>query len=146
MTCGISRCASLILAVATIATSLLAFAQSDYPNEPIKPVVPYDGGTEQVARLISSRLSTRFGQPMVVESKPGAGTVLGSDFVAKQPANGYTLLHTTSGLASAPYMMAMLFDPAKDFTPITPLSVMRISLTASKYVTSDNVRDLIARS
>lgn len=141
------RAALTVLAASAAAVAVPAAAQSDYPNRPIKLVVPYGagGGTDQMARLISSKLSVRLGQPIVVENKPGAGTVLGSDFVAKQPADGYTLLLTTSGLTSAPSMMARIpFDPAKDFTPIAPLSVMMISLTANKDLPANNVQELIS--
>lgn len=138
-----------LLAATTIMTlsAQPVVAQAEYPNRPIKLVVPYGagGGTDQIARLLSNKLSVRLGQPMVVENKPGAGTVVGSDFVAKQPADGYTLLLTTSGLTSAPSMIARLpFDPAKDFTPIAPLAIMLISLTANKDVPASNVRELIA--
>ena len=69
----------------------------------------------------------------------------GSDIVAKQPADGYTLLLTTSALTSAPATVAKLpFDPAKDFTPVAPLAVMLICLTANKDVPANNVRELIA--
>lgn len=122
------------------------FAQSDYPNRPIRLVVPYGagGGTDQIARLVSNKLGARLGQPVVVENKPGAGTVLGSDFVAKLPPDGYTLLLTTSGLTSAPSMIAKLpFDPVKDFTPIAPLAIMLISLTASNSVPANTVPELI---
>lgn len=126
--------------------SASAFAQSDFPSRPIKLVVPYGagGGTDQIARLLSSKLSSRLGQPMVVDNKPGAGTVVGSEYVAKQAADGYTLLLTTSGLTSAPFMIAKLpFDPAKDFTPIAPLAIMLISLSANNDVPASGVRDLI---
>ncbi len=142
-----TRRAALALAASTALCVLPAQAQGDYPNKPVKLVVPYGagGGTDQIARLISTKLSQRLGQPVVVDNKPGAGTVLGSDIVAKQPADGYTLLLTTSGLTSAPYMMAKLpFDPVKDFTPIAPLAIMLISLTASTSVPAGNVRELIA--
>lgn len=138
---------ALTLAAAASVTGLPAFAQGNYPNKSIKLVVPYGagGGTDQIARLISEKLAGRLKQPIVVENKPGAGTVIGSDFVAKQPADGYTLLLTTSGLTSAPYMLASIpFDPVKDFTPIAPLAIMLISLTASNAVPANNVPELIA--
>ena len=137
-----------LLALAAAATLCApAFAQGDYPSKPIRLVVPYGagGGTDQIARLLSTKLAARLGQPVVVDNKPGAGTVLGSDFVAKQPADGYTLLLTTSGLTSAPSMIARLpFDPAKDFTPIAPLAIMLISLSANNDVPAKDVRELIA--
>lgn len=147
MTNSTTRRFMLALVAAGAALALPAWAQSGYPNKPIKLVVPYGagGGTDQIARLISTKLSARLGQPVVVENKPGAGTVLGSDYAARQPADGYTLLLTTSGLTSAPYMVAKLaFDPVKDFTPIAPLAIMLISLSASNGVPARNVPELIS--
>lgn len=146
MNAHIGRRVLLAVAAAVALSAQPALSQGDYPNRPIRLVVPYGagGGTDQIARLLSTKLSARLGQPVVVDNKPGAGTVVGSDFVAKQPADGYTLLLTTSGLTSAPYMIAKLpFDPAKDFTPIAPLAIMMISLTANNDVPASNVRDLI---
>mgnify|MGYP000998732587 CR=1 FL=1 len=137
----------LTAALGLTAVSPPAFAQSDYPNKPIRLVVPYGagGGTDQIARLLGEKLAARLGQPIVVENRPGAGTVLGSSFVAKQPADGYTLLLTTSGLTSAPYMIAKLpFDPVADFTPVAPLAIMLISLSASNSVPASNVPELVA--
>ncbi len=140
-------CAAMSLAALGVISIPMALAQSDYPNRSLRLVVPYGagGGTDQIARLLSTKLGARLGQPIVVDNKPGAGTVVGSDFVAKQPADGYTLLLTTSGLTSAPSMIARLpFDPAKDFTPIAPLAIMLISLTANNDVPASNVRELVA--
>ncbi|WP_051953747.1 Bug family tripartite tricarboxylate transporter substrate binding protein [Xenophilus azovorans] len=143
-----SRRAAMAAIVTTIAAMALpASGQGDYPNKPVKLVVPYGagGGTDQIARLISNKLSQRLGQPVVVENKPGAGTVLGSDYAARQPADGYTLLLTTSGLTSAPFMVAKLsFDPVKDFTPVAPLAIMLISLSASNSVPANTVQELVA--
>jgi len=143
-----SRRAAMAAIVTTVAaTALPAWGQGDYPSKPVKLVVPYGagGGTDQIARLISTKLSQRRGQPVVVENKPGAGTVLGSDYAARQPADGYTLLLTTSGLTSAPFMVAKLpFDPVKDFTPVAPLAIMLISLSASNSVPAKTVQELVA--
>jgi tripartite-type tricarboxylate transporter receptor subunit TctC len=125
-----------------------AFGQAaPYPSKPIKLVVPYGagGGTDQIARLVADKLRVRLGQPIIVDNKPGVGTVIGSDYAARQPADGYTLLLTTSGLTSAPSMMAKLpFDPVKDFTPIAPLAIMLISLSANNAVPASNVPELVA--
>ncbi|VTU46102.1 tripartite tricarboxylate transporter substrate binding protein [Variovorax sp. PBL-E5] len=143
----ILRAAALALAAAAAMAAWPAAAQDNYPNRPIKLVVPYGagGGTDQIARLMAEKLQQRLGQPVVVDNKPGAGTVIGSEYVSKQPADGYTLLLTTSGLTSAPVMMAKVpFDPVKSFTPIAPLAIMLISLTASNDVPASTVPELIA--
>ncbi len=137
-----------LAAFAVVCAHRAALAQgADYPNRPVKIVVPYGagGGTDQIARLLAEKLRDRLGQPVLVDNKPGAGTVLGSEIVAKAPPDGYTLLLTTSGLTSAPAMLARVpFDPVRDFTPIAPLAVMLISLSANNDVPASNVQQLIA--
>jgi tripartite-type tricarboxylate transporter receptor subunit TctC len=86
---------------ATFAACLVAVpaAQAaDYPLRPVSFIVPYaaGGATDLMARLVGQRLESRLGKPFVVENRPGAGTVLAASYVAKQPADGYTLLLGTS--------------------------------------------------
>ena len=89
----------------------------NYPDRAVKVIVPYTpgGGTDTVARAISQRLSEKWAQPVVVENRPGAGTSLGADAVAKAPADGYTLLFTDSAsFVINPHIYAKLpFDPLK---------------------------------
>lgn len=104
-----------------------AWAQQDpkYPERPIKLVVGFVAGgpNDVMARITANQLATQLGQPIVVENKPGAGGVLGSDSVAKSAPDGYTLL-----FASAPFVMApavhskIPFDTLKDFVPITKVA------------------------
>src|SRR5258707_13934612 len=87
-------------AVALLALALVApvaAAQAPYPSRPIKLVVPYPPGalTDLLARAIGERLTAGLKQPVIVDNKPGAGTLVGAEFVAKQPADGYTLLMAT---------------------------------------------------
>ena len=117
------------LALAT-ASSLTAFASSfasaqTYPGKPIRLVVPFPpgGATDLFARTVSQKLSDRLGQPVVVDNKPGAGGTLGSDIVAKAPADGYTLLLSTSSTHSiGPNLNPKIpYDAVRDFTPISHL-------------------------
>ena len=91
---GWRRCG---LAVALLFVASLAAAQGAYPARPIKLVVPYPPGalTDLLARAIGERLGAALKQPVVVDNKPGAGTLVGAEFVAKQPPDGYTLLMAT---------------------------------------------------
>lgn len=110
-----------VLALATCATALSAHAQP-YPNKPIRLVIPFASGsaTDIVARAIAEELRTSLGQPVVVESKPGASAQIGAEFVARSAPDGYTLFLTTNTSHSAnPHLFRKLpYDPIRDFTPI----------------------------
>ncbi|HEY1229444.1 MAG TPA: tripartite tricarboxylate transporter substrate-binding protein, partial [Ramlibacter sp.] len=84
----------LLAAAVAVAASTGVFAQSDYPNRPVKIIVPFAAGgpADNFARVIAQHLGDALKQPFVVEDKPGAGSVIGTDSVAKSPADGYTLL------------------------------------------------------
>lgn len=98
---------------------------SAYPSKPIRLVVPFPAGgaTDLFARAVSQKLGERLGQSVVVDNKPGAGGTLGADLAAKAPADGYTLLlSTTSTHSIAPHVNQRLpYDPVRDFTPISHL-------------------------
>jgi tripartite-type tricarboxylate transporter receptor subunit TctC len=100
-----------------------AFAQDKWPSKPIKYIVPFPPGgtTDILARLISAKLATALGQPVLVENKAGAGGNIGSDFVAKSAPDGYTILGGTisSHAINASMYKTMPYDPIKDFQPIT---------------------------
>jgi tripartite-type tricarboxylate transporter receptor subunit TctC len=140
----------LILSLATFILILapeIGHAQS-YPNKPVKIVVPFPPGgpTDVVARMVAMKLSQSFGQPFVVENRPGAGGTIGSQAVAQASPDGYTLLlASTSSLAMAPSLYKNLaYDPRKSFSPISLLSssAQLIAVNASVPVTS--LQQLIA--
>jgi tripartite-type tricarboxylate transporter receptor subunit TctC len=109
--------ASMLFAVATA-----TFAQ--YPDHPIKAVVPFPpgGGTDVFARLVSERLGKALGQPVVIENKGGADGNIGMEFVAKAPADGYTMLFNSSAATVNPVMYQKLrFDPARELKPVAVL-------------------------
>ncbi len=99
-----------------------------YPNRPVKIVVPFAAGsaTDIMARIIADELRTAFGQPFIVENKPGASAQIGAEQVAHSPPDGYTLFVTTNTSHSAnPYLFKKLsYDPIKDFAPVA--NIMRI--------------------
>ena len=112
---------------AAIACVVFAAAQAQsYPTKPIRLIVPYaPGGTSDIlARQIGPKLTDAWGQPVVVENKPGANGNVGADFVAKSAPDGYTLLLTDLGglVISASVYSQLPFDPAKDFSPVVMLS------------------------
>ena len=122
-------------------------AQTTYPDRPIKLVVPYPPGalTDLLARAIGERLAMALKQPVVIENKPGAGTLVGAEFVAKQPADGYTLLMATSttlGISPALYKPAPI-DPVKDFAPISPVGTVNFFLIANPAFPARNVQEMV---
>lgn len=105
-----------------------------WPVRPIKLIVPFPpgGGNDTMARLLSERLPAALGQPVVVENKPGAGGNIGTDFVAKQPADGYSLLLSSVNHVVNPSFFAKLpYDPLKDFEPVSLISTIPFALTVN---------------
>ena len=124
-----------------------ASAQSTWPNRPLKLVVPYPPGalTDLLARAICERLGAALKQPVIVENKPGAGTLVGAEFVAKQPADGYTLLMATSttlGISPALYRPSPI-DPVRDFAPVSPVGTVNFFLIAHPAFPARNVQEMI---
>jgi tripartite-type tricarboxylate transporter receptor subunit TctC len=139
--------AGLAIGLALALTGALAFAQGTYPNRPIKLVVPYPPGalTDLLARAIGERLGTALGQPVVVDNRPGAGTLVGAEFVAKQPPDGYTLLMATSttlGISPALYQPSPV-NPLKDFAPVSPVGTVNFFLIANLGFPAKNVKEMI---
>ena len=102
----------------------LAQTPAAWPNKTVKIIMPSlpAGSPDRVTRMVAEKLSVRWGQPVVVEYKPGATTVIGTDFVARAPADGYTLLSTFTSLVQAPALLPKVpWDPERDFTPIVQL-------------------------
>jgi tripartite-type tricarboxylate transporter receptor subunit TctC len=132
--------------VAAFAASA-AFAQT-YPAKPIRIVIPYAaGGTSDIlARQIGPKLTDAWGQPVIVENKPGANGNVGADFVAKSAPDGYTLLLTDLGglVISASVYPKLPFNPAKDFTPVVMVSYSPHVLAVHPDVKVNNVKELVA--
>jgi tripartite-type tricarboxylate transporter receptor subunit TctC len=137
-------------AVAFLALALLApiaTAQAPYPARPIKLVVPYPPGalTDLLARAIGERLGAALKQPVVIENKPGAGTLVGAEYVAKQPADGYTLLMATSttlGISPALYQPSPV-NPIKDFAPVSPVGTVNFFLIANPAFPAKTMQEMI---
>jgi len=135
-----------LLAVAALAFAGAAHAQ--YPNKPIKIIVPYPpGGTSDIlARAVGQKMQEQWGQTVVVENKPGATGNIGADFVAKSAPDGYTLLLADIGsLAIAPSVFPTLpFDPVKDFAPVIMVAYSPHILAAHPSVPAKDVKELVA--
>jgi len=118
-----------------------------YPSRPIRIVVPFAGGSQIdiVARLVGGKLSERLGQSVVVDNQPGASGNIGSEIVAKAPADGYTLLLTGSAITLLPSTMGShAVDPVLSFAPITKLCEPPIVIVANPSLKVDSLQELIA--
>jgi tripartite-type tricarboxylate transporter receptor subunit TctC len=139
---------SAFAAVAVVATSpTQAQTQAQYPNRPIRFVVPYPpgGGTDFTAREMGMRLSEQFGQSVVIDNRPGAGATLGHGIVAKSAPDGYTiLLATTGGMVSGPALgVKIAYDPLKDFAHVGFLVHVPYTIVTSASLPATSVRELI---
>ena len=134
-------------ALAAIFSLPCAHAQV-YPAKPVRLIVPYPagGGTDFFARAVGAQLATQFGQPVIVENKPGAATAIGAQEVAKSPADGYTLLLGDTGTFSVnPSLYKKLtYDPVKDFAPVTMTGRFALLLVVNpSKLKAGSVTDLI---
>lgn len=135
------------LLAAALLGPLAVYAQT-YPDRPVRIIVPYPpgGGTDTVARSIAQRLSDAWRQPVVVENRPGAGTTIGAEGVAKSPGDGYTLLFSdTATFVINPFLYSrMSYDPFKDFAPITVVCHLTPVLAVANAVPAANFKELLA--
>ncbi|HSF46855.1 MAG TPA: tripartite tricarboxylate transporter substrate binding protein [Burkholderiales bacterium] len=138
---------TLALAAALFACTALNAHAQDYPNKPIRIVVPYPPGgfNDTLARTVGNKLNAAWGQPVVVENKPGGGTLIGTDLVAKSPPDGYTLLITPFAFAVNPSIFKKLpYDPIKDFAPITLAAETPNLLVVNPSVPVSSLKELLA--
>jgi tripartite-type tricarboxylate transporter receptor subunit TctC len=118
-----------------------------YPNKPIKLIVPFAPGgfTDVVARNLGQKLSVSLGQPFVIENKAGAGSTIGTDFVAKAAPDGYTLVMVSTTHVISPSIYPKLpYDPIKSFTPVAKLVDSAYVLLVNPKVPANNVAEFIA--
>jgi tripartite-type tricarboxylate transporter receptor subunit TctC len=113
-----------LLALAAALACGGAFAQAPYPSQPIKFVVPYPAGgaTDVLGRTVAQKLNEAWGQPVLVENRTGASGTIGNQFVAKAPADGYTVLVAITAIIQQPPLMTLNYDPLKDLAPVTMIA------------------------
>jgi tripartite-type tricarboxylate transporter receptor subunit TctC len=144
-TVKISRRAAL--ALAALGTVPALRAQTSFPSKPIRIIVGFapGGANDVLARLIAEPLGQTLGQTVIVENKPGANSIVAAEFVAKAPADGYTILFGGSGpITINPAIYAKLpYDPAKDLTPIAGLGTLGLIIAARPSLAIHTVADLI---
>src|SRR5947207_6811696 len=134
---------AILIALAALAGGILGAASQDYPSRPITLIVafPAGGGVDTVGRLIAQKLTAALGQQVIVENKPGAGSVLGSRVAARAAPDGYTLLLMTTGL-SLPANTG--YDVAKDFAPVGLIASIPIVVMANPALPVSSITDVIA--
>jgi tripartite-type tricarboxylate transporter receptor subunit TctC len=136
-----------LFAALLVAFPLAAQAQA-YPNKPIRWIVPYTGGgiTDSVTRIVTQKMSGPLGQQIVVDNRPGANSILGSDLGAKAAPDGYTMLTVIAGYAAnvTLYQGKLPFNPAKDLVPVSLAGIAPLIMTANNNLPAKDVKELIA--
>lgn len=141
---GLSALCVLALGVNPV---LAQSAADKYPDKPIKIVIPFPpgGSTDSLGRAIAQKLQEKWGQPVLVDNRPGASTLIGSAMVAKSPPDGYTLIVSVSSHTTNPAMQAsMPFDTLKDFTAVSMLARAPVLAVANPDYPANNIKELIA--
>ena len=139
----------LLFALTLLTLNLPIWAELPFPSKTITLIVPFvpGGGTDSIARDVGKLLSEKLEQTVIVENKGGGGGAIGANFVAKAPADGYTLLFATSTFATNSSLDSSLpFDPDRDFSPVALIGKGPILIVTSKNLGLKNINELIAYS
>src|SRR6187399_951574 len=123
------------------------FAQQNYPNRPLRIVIPWPPGqaTDLAGRVVALKLSELLGQQVIADNRPGAGGMIGTDLAAKAPADGYTLLAASSGPVSiSPLLQKVPFDPVKDLAPVANVVRAPFILVSHPSLPPKTAREFIA--
>ncbi|MGD9845049.1 MAG: Bug family tripartite tricarboxylate transporter substrate binding protein [Variibacter sp.] len=136
------------LALAAIAASFApAVAADDYPSRPVRLIVPFGagGGTDNLMRIVEPVVSKALGQSLVIDNRPGGGSVIGMEVVAKADPNGYTIVATDSSLAINPSLHPSLpYDTLKDFEPVSLLATAPVILVAHPKLNVKTIAEFVA--
>ena len=136
-----------IVAVVLMAIAGSAAAQQEYPNKPIRIIVPFapGGNTSMLARLVGQKLAESWGQQVIVDNRPGGNTIIGTEALLKAPPDGYTMLLVTSSHAINPLLMPNLpYDAMKDFAPVATLASSEYVLVVHPSLSANNLQQFIA--
>jgi tripartite-type tricarboxylate transporter receptor subunit TctC len=141
---------SRLLAGATLALAwqASAHAQAPYPDKPIRLVVPFPpgSGTDIVGRLLAQEVSNAWSQPVIVDNRPGASTIVGTEIVANSPPDGYTMVMASNNHAMNPSLFAkkLPFDPQKDFAAVAQVAILPFILVVNPELPVENFAELLA--
>ena len=138
---------AIALAYIAAAPVLAASAPDSYPNRPVRLITGSPGSTSDiVARFIAQKLTERWGRTVVVDNRPGAGGIIGTEIVAKSAPDGYTLIVGQIGTHASPQFLFknLAYDPIRDFAPISLLTNSGIALTINPSVPANSVKEFVA--
>lgn len=138
------RALAAMLVIASVTPNI---AQADFPSKPVKIIVPFSAGgiVDSVARIVGEQLQTRYGQAIVVENRTGAGGAIGTDFVAKAPADGHTLLLVSPSHAVLPSLQTGLsWNPKRDFKAIAGIGIVPNIIVVHPDVPANTMAEFVA--
>jgi tripartite-type tricarboxylate transporter receptor subunit TctC len=139
--------APAIVALAVFGVEAQQPSAVPWPSKPVRIMVGASpgGGTDIIARMLGEKYQAAFGQPFLVENRPGAGNTIAADVAARAPADGYTILVTTNSAQSiAPHTMKLAFDPLRDLSPIALIVVVPNIVAVAPTVQATNIKELVA--
>jgi tripartite-type tricarboxylate transporter receptor subunit TctC len=138
---------AMLIVVLAAALSAVSTAAQPFPSKPVRLVVPYPpgGSVDVVARTISQPLSRSLGQTVIVDNRPGANAAIGTEHVARAPADGHTVLVGTS-VSNAALRSNLSYDLLRDLTPVVGVGTQPYVLSVHPSVPAKNVKELIALS
>jgi len=144
----IAKLITTVISIAGLATAAVAQTKN-YPNHPVNFIVPYTpgGGTDIIARLVAEKLGKLWKQPVVIQNKPGAGTLIGTNFVKRAQPDGYTFLITSSTLTTLPAMhRSANFDFSNDLLPVALIAEIPNILIVSEKLQVKTLKEFIAKA
>lgn len=135
-----------IISVTLLIAPAAAFAAQGYPERPVRIVVPVTagGGVDSLARIVGQHFNAVWGQPFIVDNRPGAGGSLGAEIVARAMPDGYTLMVTSSSYVTNAAIRDVRYDPIRDFQPITKLTTNPYIIVVTPSLPVKSVSDLVA--
>lgn len=136
----------LMLALVFAAFAIPATAQQNYPSKPIRFIVPYaaGGGVSVVARMVGQKMTEAWGQPVIIDNRPSANGVVGTEAAAKSSADGYTFLVVTGTHVIVPHLLSTSYDAVKDFAPVATIASSEFLLVVHPSVPVTTLQELIA--
>ena len=137
-----------LFALPVLLFSILGFnaGAQDFPNRPIRWIVPFPpgGGADATARTISQKVQENTGKTVIVDYRAGAGGNIGTEFVSRAPADGYTIVQTTNGHTIQPHLRKQSWDPIKDFVPISIVASYPLLIAVHPSVPAQTLQELVA--